>query len=67
MHKLWIADISNNTAYTQYNSITPYTRCHKNATYMCSHIDHLWSNIQDISLEKITIPGSDHYWFVGKL
>ncbi len=67
MDVIWLYNMSNNIIYTQYNNLIPYTRCHEQAQYLCSHIDHIRSNNANISLEKINIPWSDHDGFVGKI
>ena len=67
MNTIWLYDISNNITYTQYNNFIPYTRCHQEARFFCSHIDHVRTNNNKLTLEKISIPGSDHYGFVGRL
>lgn len=66
MQTIGLQDISTNLTTTQYNSLMPYTRCHEQASWICSHIDHIRSN-NNILLEKITIPWSDHYGFIGRL
>jgi hypothetical protein len=68
MKLLWLSNITTDIINTRYdNKILPYTRCHEQAPYMCGHIDHLRSNNKNISLEKITIPWSDHNGFIGKI
>jgi endonuclease/exonuclease/phosphatase (EEP) superfamily protein YafD len=66
IQSIWLHNISNSILNTTYNTIFPYTRCHEQAPYLCSHIDHVRSNT-NISLEKISIPWSDHYGFIGKM
>jgi hypothetical protein len=56
MKTIGLHNITTNITNTQYNSLVPYTRCHQQAPYLCSHIDHLRSNDKNILLEKITIP-----------
>jgi endonuclease/exonuclease/phosphatase (EEP) superfamily protein YafD len=67
MKTIGLEDITMNTTHTTYYTTIPYTRCHEQASWICSHIDHIRSNDNNISLQKITIPWSDHYGFVGKL
>lgn len=68
MKSLWLSNITLQLANTMYDTdYSPYTRCHEQAPYLCSHIDHLRSNDKNISLKKITISWSDHYGFIGKL
>lgn len=67
MKLLWLSNITTDIASTQYdNKFLPYTRCHEQASYVCSHIDHIRSNTS-IKLQKITIPWSDHYGFIGNI
>lgn len=67
MKSLWLSNITTDIVNTQYdNKLLPYTRCHEQATYLCSHIDHLRSNTS-MKLQKINIPWSDHYGFIGKI
>jgi endonuclease/exonuclease/phosphatase (EEP) superfamily protein YafD len=57
MDNIGLIDYSNNMKNTMYNGMyLPYTRCHEQAPYLCSHIDHIRSNNVNISLEKINIP-----------
>ncbi len=68
MRSLWLSNITTHLSTTHYDTTYfPYTRCHEQAPYLCSHIDHIRSNESNISLEKITIPWSDHDGFVGKI
>lgn len=67
MKLLWLSNITTDIANTQYdNKLLPYTRCHEKAPYLCSHIDHIRSNTS-MKLQKINIPWSDHYGFIGNI
>lgn len=67
MKKIWLDDITTDQSLTLYDTPFPYSRCHASLSIACSHIDHVRSNTKSLSLQKITIPWSDHYGFIGNI
>jgi endonuclease/exonuclease/phosphatase family metal-dependent hydrolase len=67
MNEIGLRDISNDRRKTLYKDTIPHTRCHEEISWMCSHIDHIWSDSETLTLTKIVIPWSDHDGFIGKL
>lgn len=67
MKKIWLDDITTDKSLTFYDTPFPYSRCHASLSIACSHIDHVRSNTKSLSLQKITIPWSDHYGFIGNI
>lgn len=67
MNKIGLDDITTNKSITTYDSLFPYSRCHESLSIACSHIDHVRSNTKSVSLQKITIPWSDHFGFIGTI
>lgn len=64
---LWLHNFSLDLAKTNYHNLFPYTWCRPELPFVCSHIDHVWSDSASMRLQKIDIVGSDHDGFIWYL
>ena len=63
LQNMQLYDITSNLQSTTYKSPLPYTWCLQQVSFLCAHIDHIWSS-NSMNLQLIKVIGSDHYGFV---
>lgn len=64
---LGMQNLTTDLSQTRYTFLFPYTWCHLQLPFICSHIDHLWTRGMTGSLQQVLIDGSDHTGFFAEL